>query len=102
MDIVFCVLRKVPRPFNLNPCFTPGVTVLFEKPSVDDVNTTSMFSQKFEEEVFPPDVQKNDDPTKTGTSWSKPEDESISRYGTIVFSVEGTNYNIYVTVFIHE
>ncbi|XP_033637389.1 uncharacterized protein LOC117298318 isoform X2 [Asterias rubens] len=63
-----------------------GVTVLFEKPSVDDVNTTSMFSQKFEEEVYPPDVQKNDDPTKTGTSWSKPEDESIDRYEYCVSS----------------
>ncbi len=50
---------------------------------MDDVNTTAMFSQKFEEKVYPPDVQKSNDPTKTGTSWSKPDDESINRYGTV-------------------
>ncbi|XP_071798137.1 uncharacterized protein [Asterias amurensis] len=63
-----------------------GVTALFEKPSVDDVNTTSLFSQKFEEEVYPPDVQRNDDPISTGTSWSKPHDESISHYEYCVSS----------------
>ncbi|XP_022105060.1 uncharacterized protein LOC110986994 [Acanthaster planci] len=63
-----------------------GVTVLLEEPTADDVNTTTMFSEKFEEEVYPPDVQKSEDPTKTGTSWSKPEDESIISYEYCVSS----------------
>ncbi|XP_038062441.1 uncharacterized protein LOC119732930 [Patiria miniata] len=63
-----------------------GVTVLLEGPTADDVNTTSMFSKKFEEDVYPPDVEKSEDPTKTGTSWSKPQDESINRYEYCVSS----------------
>ena len=63
------------------PLRAPGVTVLLEEPTADDVNTTSMFSQKFEEEVYPPNAEKSDDPTKTGTSWTKPQDESIVEYG---------------------
>ncbi|XP_022103297.1 uncharacterized protein LOC110986025 [Acanthaster planci] len=63
-----------------------GVTVLLEEPTADDVNTTSMFSQQFQEEVYPSGIEKNDDPTKTGASWSKPEDESIVRYEYCVSS----------------
>ncbi|XP_022100316.1 uncharacterized protein LOC110984425 [Acanthaster planci] len=63
-----------------------GVTVLLEEPTADDVNTNTMFSEKFEEEVYPPDVEKSEDPTKTGTSWSKPGDESIISYEYCVSS----------------
>ncbi|XP_038050728.1 uncharacterized protein LOC119723897 [Patiria miniata] len=63
-----------------------GVTVLLEQPAADDVNTTSMFSEKFKEEVYPPDVEKSTDPTKTGTSWSKSKDKSVARYEYCVSS----------------
>ena len=61
--------------------YFPGVTVLLEEPSAEGVNTTSMFSEKFEEEVYPPDVEKSTDPTKTGASWSESTDKAVTRYG---------------------
>ena len=57
------------------------MTILLEEPHADDLNTTSVFSRQFEEEVYPADIERAEDPTKTGTSWSQPEDKSINRYG---------------------
>ncbi|XP_022102001.1 uncharacterized protein LOC110985344 [Acanthaster planci] len=63
-----------------------GITVLLEEPTAEGVNTTSMFSEKFEEEIFPPDVEKSSDPSKTGTSWSESSDKSVARYEYCVSS----------------
>ncbi|XP_038050876.1 uncharacterized protein LOC119724026 [Patiria miniata] len=63
-----------------------GVTILLEEPTADDVNTTSMFSRKFEEDVYPPEMERSEDAAKTGATWSKPHDESIVLYEYCVSS----------------
>ena len=54
--------------------------MLLKEPPVDGVNTTVMFSEPFEEEVFPADATKTNNPHATGACWTRADDETVSKY----------------------
>lgn len=57
--------------------------MLLEPPSADSVNSTAVGAEHFSESVYPESAMKSTDPTSCGESWTKSEDESVSRYGKV-------------------
>ncbi|XP_072033446.1 LOW QUALITY PROTEIN: uncharacterized protein [Amphiura filiformis] len=66
-----------------------GVTVLLTPPPPDGVNSTVLFNEPFDKEVFPSDAKQTTNPSATGACWTKADDESVSRYDYCVGSSPG-------------
>ncbi len=57
--------------------------MLLTTPRPDGANTTAIFGEAFEYEVYPSDAMRTNNTHATGTCWTKADDNSITTYGTI-------------------
>ncbi|XP_072049468.1 uncharacterized protein [Amphiura filiformis] len=65
-----------------------GVTVLLKQPKVEDIGTAFNFSEPLSDNVYPTDAKKTSSANSAGISWTKAEDDSVSRYDYCVGSSE--------------